>query len=309
MSSIHAADWEELPPLPEPNGGGLCGAVQGRIVIAGGTNWEGGAKNWLRSSYDYNPARRTWTKRPDIAGGPLAYAVPFQKPGAFGFIGGTDGTRGIRAIGTVDGTGVKLVEIPELPAAVVLSAGGAVGAKYILVGGTDDAANIAGVQRSTHIAELIDGRWSVTRGADYPGKPFAVAASATLGGELFVFGGANWDATGGTAVNATEAHAFSPDRNAWRPLRPLQHPNRGIGAIAIDDRHLYLAGGFTDAFTDEAFLYDTKTDTHRAAKPLPMAAMTPLVLSEGFVYCLGGEDKMKSRTARCFRIPVAELLK
>jgi hypothetical protein len=52
-----------------------------------------------------------------------------------------------------------------------------------------------------------------------------------------------------------------------------------------------------------------KTDSYREAKPLPYAAMVALVKCEGFVYCIGGEDKMKSRTDKFFRIPVAELLK
>lgn len=36
--------------------------------------------------------------------------------------------------------------------------------------------------------------------------------------------------------------------------------------------------------------------------------MVGLVKHEGFIYCLGGEDKKQSRTDKCFRIPVDELL-
>jgi hypothetical protein len=37
--------------------------------------------------------------------------------------------------------------------------------------------------------------------------------------------------------------------------------------------------------------------------------MVGLVKLGEFVYCLGGEDQMKHRTDKFFRIPVAELLK
>jgi hypothetical protein len=50
-----------------------------------------------------------------------------------------------------------------------------------------------------------------------------------------------------------------------------------------------------------------KSDTYSPAKPLPYAAMVGLVVHDGFVYCLGGEDKMKSRTDQFYRIPITEL--
>jgi hypothetical protein len=37
--------------------------------------------------------------------------------------------------------------------------------------------------------------------------------------------------------------------------------------------------------------------------------MVGLVKLDGFVYCLGGEDKKQSRTDKFFRIPVAALLR
>jgi hypothetical protein len=79
--------------------------------------------------------------------------------------------------------------------------------------------------------------------------------------------------------------------------------------VALDERHIYLAGGYRDDFTADAVIYDVKTDSYRKAKPLPYAAMVALVKCEGFVYCIGGEDKMKSRSDKFFRIPVSELLK
>jgi hypothetical protein len=86
-------------------------------------------------------------------------------------------------------------------------------------------------------------------------------------------------------------------------------PNRGLTAIALDDQHIYLAGGYTDDFTADAFIYDVKSNTYSKSKALPYAAMVSLVKLDGFVYCLGGEDKKQSRTDKFFRIPVVELLK
>jgi len=312
------AQWEQLPPLPEPNGGFACGH-QGRfIVLVGGTNWAGGKKNWLKHIRHFDSTAKTW--RPDfdaqLPGGALAYAVACQgNENGLTLLGGTDGKDSqkrslvIDSIKTTEGT-----EIRGLGNAVVLSAGGVVSGRRLIVGGTSDAADLAGVARTTHEIVFIDKPWEdrhflAKRLADYPGKPFATAASAVVGEELFVFGGMNYDAEAKLPVNTAEAYAFSPEKNVWRKLASLAAPTRGLTAVTLDDGHIYIAGGYREDFTAEAVIYDVKADRYRKAVPLPYAAMVGLVKMGDHVYCLGGEDKKQSRTDKFFRIPVAELLK
>jgi N-acetylneuraminic acid mutarotase len=306
LTSTVAAGWEDLPPLPVPNGGGVCGAVGSRIVMIGGTHWEGGSKQWLRSIYEYDPASRVWRKDRDLPG-PIAYSADLETPSGLAFIGGSDGTKPIKAIVVMAGAQPKWEPIPELPTSLVLPASGAIGSKYVIVGGTDDATNLAGVQRTTHVVEQVDGRWKVTRLADYPGQPFAIAASAVVGEELFVFGGANWDAARKDVANAREAFAFSLAKNSWRPLPPLRAPTRGLSAVALDDHRLYVAGGYTEVFTAAAWIYDTRAERYSPATPLPVAGMVSLVKCGDYLYSVAGEDKIKGRTDRCFRIPLADV--
>ncbi|WP_395719100.1 Kelch repeat-containing protein [Prosthecobacter sp.] len=303
VSTVHA-QWEKLPPLPEPNGGFVCGVAAGKIVVAGGTNWAGGKKNWLKAVHLFDVKVGQWATRPDWAVR-RAYGVCFQDERGMVIAGGSDGVSSVRYMVMLDGSNLGISKEQELPASIVLSAGGRVGKKFYVVGGTDDAANIAGVTGTTHV--VLSGK--TERLADYPGKPFAVAASAVAGDELFVFGGMNYDEVAKAAVNSSEAFAFSPAKNAWRKVKPLVAANRGLTAVALDERHIYLAGGYTDDFTAEAAIYDVQSDNYRRARLLPYAAMVGLVKHDGFVYCLGGEDKKQSRTDKFFRIPVAELLK
>ena len=305
MSSTAYADWEALPPLPEPNGGCICGSQGSRVVVIGGTNWEGGVKHWLTAIHEFDPAKRQWEKVKNLQEGPYAYGTSLQNRSQLAFMGGTDGTKPLRIFAVVDGIKTVMSKDLELPATVVLAAGGYLSGKYILVGGTDDAANVAGVTRLTHAFEPAT--QTFTRLADFPGRPFAVAASTVAGDELFVFGGMNYDAAAHAVANTNTAYAFSPANNTWRTLKPLGLPNRGLSAVALDETHLYIAGGFTEEFTAAAVIYDVATDSYRPAKPLPYAAMVGLVKHEGFVYCLGGEDKKQSRTDKFFRIPVKEL--
>jgi len=287
LSTAHA-EWESLPPLPKPNGGFMCGVANGKIVVVGGTNWEEGKKNWLKARHEFDPGKKTWATVIELSE-PVAYAAVFQDGGQFSFAGGFNGTKA-RYLG-------------ELKHGV-LSVSGVVDGRWIMVGGMDDPANVAGVSRES---------WTLGKGedrlADYPDKPVAVAASAVVGSELFVFGGMNFDSHQKLPINTDVAYAFSPKKNTWRSLKWLPRANRGLSAVMLDEKHIYLAGGYTDDFTAEAVIYDVSTDRYREAKPLPYAAMVGLVKHNGFVYCIGGEDKKQSRTDKFFRIPIAELLK
>lgn len=308
ISTAHA-QWEALPSMPEPNGGAFCGPADGKIVVVGGTHWEGGTKNWLRTVHAFDPASKKWSTLPPLSDGSVAYGVTLPQAASFQFLGGSDGTRTVKAIGMVNATGATLQKVPELPSSIVLAAGGVVDGSLIIAGGTDDAANVSGVSRSTYSIAFSGRAWQVRPLAVFPGKAFMSAGSTTTNGELLVFGGLNWNENSKVIENTTAAHAFSPAMNAWRPLKPLEVANRGLGAVALDERHLYLAGGYRDDFTADAVIYDVKTNSYRKAKPLPYAAMVALVKCEGYVYCIGGEDKMKSRSDKFYRIPVAELLK
>ncbi|WP_294228880.1 kelch repeat-containing protein [Prosthecobacter sp.] len=299
LSTAHA-EWEALPSMPEPNGGFMCGVSNGKIVVVGGTNWEGGKKNWLKAIHAYDLATKAWTKVTELEN-PVAYGAGMQIGDGFVYLGGSDGKQPVKELSTI--------RLSELPASTVLTAGGAVGSRYVIAGGTDDALNVAGVQSATHMVEWVSGNWEVSKVADYPGKPFAVAASAVVGDELFVFGGMNYDHAAQQIMNTIESYAFSPAKNVWRKLKPLAVARRGMAAVALDESLIYIAGGFAEEFTTDAFIYDVRRDSYKPAKPLPYAAMVALVKLDGFVYCLGGEDKKQSRTDKFFRIPVAELLK
>jgi N-acetylneuraminic acid mutarotase len=285
MLSTAYSQWESLPPLPEPNGGCVCAHRDGKIVILGGTNWEGGKKNWLKMQHEFDPVQKTWTMINDLSE-PVAYAVVLQNEKRFTHVGGFNG------------------EKARYLKHGVLAVGGIVAGREIMIGGTDDPANLAGLSKET---------WALGKGderlADYPDKPFAVAASAVVGGELFVFGGMNYDKNTQLPLNTDVAYAFSPKKNTWRPLKGLPRANRGLSAVTLDERQIYIAGGYTDDFTADAVIYDVMTDSYRKAESLPYAAMVGLVKLDGFVYCIGGEDKKQSRTDKFFRLSVAEVLK
>jgi N-acetylneuraminic acid mutarotase len=217
----------------------------------------------------------------------------------------------VKAFAILVGIKTALSTPLDLPDAVALSAGGIIGDTVIIVGGTSDTANVAGFQKSGSSFDL-QFMTKVKKLPDYPGKPFGIATSAVVSGELFVFGGATWKGVDQLVLNLDEAYAYSASAGTWRKLAPLPIATRGLTAVPLNDQLIYLAGGYTESpegFTANAFIYDVAKDTYRPAPPLPHAAMVALIACDGFIYCLGGEDKQKSRTDACFRIAIADLMK
>ena len=315
-----AAGWEKLPPLPAPNGGAVVGVDHGRLIVAGGTNWKDGTKRWLKQVWALDPQTLTWKALEDLEA-PVAYAVS-----------GTSSSAGLVFAGGVHADGVsskvqnlvenRMVARPaQLPLHAVLAAGGVYGNTLVFAGGAPDSTSLAKAGRETWGLDLDT--LKLTQLATHPGRPFVTAASTMDAlGRLYVLGGGTWDDAAQTVANLDQAHVFDLRKKAWKALRPLPYPVRGLSAAALHretvprgsvlDVQVYLAGGYkndAEGFTDEAFLYDPAKDTYRAATPLPYKAMVSLAVLGDHLYCLGGEDKKQSRTDACYRISLAELLK
>jgi N-acetylneuraminic acid mutarotase len=306
MTSI-AAGWERLAPLPEPNGGFIAAAVGERIVLLGGTNWKDDTKRWLTRIHAYDPATDTWRETGTLTV-PLAYAAAGEHAGALWFASGSSGKRTHTTVWNIDRS-LAAKSAFTLRSGFVLAGGAVLGSSLYVLGGTDDMDHL---ERATNTFLTIDLRaGSVTKLPDYPEPAFMIGAIAACGDRFFAFGGARWDAAANAVANLSSAHAFNTTTGRWEKIAPLPNAVRGITALALDDTHILLAGGYkndTEEFTDEAFIYDTASGKYTATKPLPHKAMVSLVKLGDWIYCLGGEDRKKHRSDAAFRIRWKELL-
>ena len=303
----NAADWERIAPLPQQNGGFVCGAITGEIVIIGGTNWKDGTKHWLSRIHAYNPAKDQW-REVGTLDAPLAYAAAGQDAETLWFAGGSSGTATHPSVWKI-GAGLSAKRALTLDAGTVLAGGALIGATLYVLGGTDDMNQLNRVSRIFLAVDLHTGR--TTRLADYPGPAFMIGAFAACGERLFAFGGARWDAGANAVANFSSAYAYSTAAQRWEQLPPLPGVIRGITAVALDDQHLLLAGGYKnddEEFTADAFIFDVKALRYIPTKPLPYKALVSLVKSGEWLYCLGGEDRKQHRTDAAFRIRWKELL-
>jgi len=309
VASVSAAPtWERLAPLPVGNGGFVSAAIGGDIVIAGGTTWQGDVKTWLDQVWVYEPARNTWREAGRLAT-PLAYGVTGQGADAAWFASGSSGQATYRILWKID-RGLQPQRIATLDAGFVYAAGGRIGHQLIVVGGTDDQAALERVGNRCLALDLRTG--AATRLADYPEAGLTTGTAAAVGETLYVFGGARWDPDRKTVFNHTTAHAYSTVTDRWTALPRLPHPGRGYTAVALDDRHILLAGGYRDdavEFVADAYLFDVQARTFTPTTPLPYAGMVGLVVGGEWLYCLGGEDRKRHRSDAAFRLRWRELLR
>jgi len=302
------AGWDPVPPLPTPNGGFACGVVAGKIVVIGGSNWEGGNKQWLDSIWAFDPESLKWEIHGKLPH-PLAYAVTSPWKHGLLIAGGSDGQQPRKEVWHMLPS-LKLEKAGELRTDAVLSAGGVLGESLFIVGGCANAAKLDGMHRGGGELDLRTGKITAF---ESPGEvAFGLAASVALGRELFLFGGARYDPTT-EFVSLPDSWAYNAGKASWRSLKPYPLVVHASAAVILDKHHILVAGGYGGDpldFTAAAFIYDTRRDAYAKTLDLPVAGQVGMVRAGDYVYCLGGEDKSpRHRTAACARVKVDTLVK
>jgi hypothetical protein len=309
---IAAAEWESIAPLPVPNGGFAAGVVQGQIVVAGGTTWKGDVKVWLDEVWTYDATANQWRSVGKLPN-PLAYGVTAETEDGLLISGGFDGKQSRTEVLKISAD-KKVTTTPlRLPQGTSLAVGGLLGSgihkSLFVFGGSPDPAKLDGVLTYGQQVSLESGK---SEGLlEDPSIHLFISTGAVSGDALYVFTSARATSPA-TVENLPDASVFRAATKRWTSIRPYPMPWRGVTALRLDDAQIYLAGGYggdPESFRSAAFIYDIKSNQYRLGKALPIAAMVGLVSDGKYVYCLGGEDAKKHRTDKCWRIPLAELLK
>lgn len=300
--SSAAEGWQQMPDLPEPNGGMICFAAGEDILVAGGTNWENDKKNWLVKRWRFDAKAHAWKPLSPLPA-PLGYAAYDGVLSA----GGSDGQKASDAILEWKADCLPQ-QLARLPQPLTLAGAGFAGGRLFVIGGAADIADF-----STVTANCFEWRSSSkepTRLPDYPAGPTALGAVAAGKKRIFAFTGATWEAAGKQVVNRSAAFAFDLATRTWKPISPYPFAARGVTAVALDEKRVFLVGGYkSEGFTDESFIYDIASDRYEPAVRLPIRSMVHLVKTREWLWALGGEDKPKHRSAACWRIRVSELLR
>ena len=302
-----SAEWQPLPPLPESNGGFIAGAIGDDVVILGGTNWRNETKHWLDKIWVYRSGEHRWRPAGTLPSA-MAYAAVCQNNDGIFFVGGSDGQRTHHQLYRLDAR-FQLQSRAAISQRVVYAGAAVAGAAMYVLGGATDASDLKTLSDEFFTLDLADGKSKALPA--FPGGRVTLPVLVAMGDRIFVFTGAFFDPAKDEVLNVDRAYVYSIPRATWKPVKSFPFPVRGLAGVALDDRHIFLGGGYKSdqlGFTDEAFLYDTRTDTYHKTTPLPYRAMASPVKSGENLYWLGGEDQKRHRTDQFYKIAWRDLI-
>ena len=223
--------WETRTPLPAPTHHAAAAVVDGRLFVVGG--YSGGRVSWtpLRTVYEYDEARSSWSTRAPLRQprGGLAVAAVGGRLHAVG--GSADSASAAHEV--YEPASDRWTEAPPMPTARDHLAAVAFQGKLWAIGGRT---SFVGTQfAAVEIYDPATSTWS--NGTPLPAGRGGLAA-AVLGDRVYVFGGE----APLRIFSATEMYEVAGNR--WIGKDPMRTPRHGIGAVAIGNR-IYVPGGGT----------------------------------------------------------------
>ena len=299
--------WHEQTPMPGGVAGGAAAAFAREIVYAGGTTWDSGRKRYLTSVHCYQRDRKVWRLGPALPER-MAYGPSFQQGTRLEILGGENENGTSRHCWALRDEAKQWTSCGDLPADSILGSAAVVKDQVYLLGGCRSSADLSSCSDRVY-RRGKEGRWeAITR---IPGGPLAMAAIVALEGKIYLFGGCTLVL--GQIENQRKAYRYEPDRDKWTELPNLPIMVRGISAIALDKTRILLAGGYSASagkaaphetnlgFSDKAWIFDVSGDSFSETSRVPLAVAGMALLAErNTIWGLGGEDRMKSRSARFF---------
>lgn len=303
--------WTKSTPLPEPRAGHAAGVLNGKLVIAGGTYWEGEKGNWTKKLFSarthaFDPRTATWEELPDapMPFGYAAYAVVKNRLYVLGGYDGQNESRRIFALSRQSGEYVWEV-VGELPQPRVFGWAAGVGSSLYLLGGVmrfepmDDVGTCCTSTTATNRLQVLDTDnpdkgWRELPG--YPGSKRWLFAAECDGDNLWMFGGIHTANATDTPTQFSDVMRYNLSERAWYQHAPL--PDRTLRATPLSP--LYIDGRIVFmSFGKNVWQLDLKTQQYTELAPLPEEAFVDrYVWLDNQIIGSGGENKIESPRRR-----------
>ena len=228
-------------PLAESNGAGV---INGKIYVSGG--WSMAGSEWPSSAlYMYNPATNTWTRKRDMP--VVTINGEDEYPGGSGVTGVINGKLYVVAgcfeaqdpwgyfetcnplFFRYDPATDRWTRLPS-PFGVntptgTQGGGGVISGKFYLVA----TSYFTGDARFS-VYDPATNRWTPK---PILGAARWGAATAVVGGKLYMMGGSRWNATRDAVDTLDLTSVFNPTTNLWSQRARLPKPRAGIAGTAV----------------------------------------------------------------------------
>lgn len=331
--------WKLLAPLPDRVGfGGMAaGVLNGRVVAAGGSQfpekplWLKGEKTFSDRIFTLASADAKWVEHGTRLPVTVGSAASAMTADAIYFAGGLDAKGCLRGAWEMRANGNDFVftSLADLPKPIGYGAAAIVGERLYILGGLDSPASKSPLKETWSIA--LSKRETVwRREPDLPGEGVFVAATASDGRSLYVFGGIGFDAAG-KAVPAKTAFRFDPKAGKWEQLPDMPEPRVGISTpCPMLGNKFFLVGGYAEVFpgaprehpgfSAQTLYYDPAARRFENGTVLPRAPVpdrdspgdvgpapmigAPVVVWRDHVVVIGGEVRSSVRTPAVLAWPL-----
>lgn len=301
-----ALTFQPAANMPTGRGGQVCGVLDGKVVVAGGTYWiDGETKVWTGDLHIYDPKTNTWSKGPDMPF-PLSYGTGDAIAGRLYIVSGSDGQRDYKETIICRRVGGQYQWLwgPALPAPRIYTASVVIGTKLYVIGGAPDHELNGKFYNDMLILDTARPGQGWRSSHRMPGAGRVLLGAAAIGDRIYVFGG--YQRTRDGMKNSDDAFVYDTAKDRWDRLPDAPYAARCWDGLALDGQ-VYLLGGYVtwplvtgrpEGFTDKVLRFDPETKRYAQAGELllPVVGINPRVLPDGSVFVAGGEDRKKHRT-------------
>jgi N-acetylneuraminic acid mutarotase len=259
--------------------------VDGKLIIAGGTYWDGTEGHWTKKRYSasthaFDPASQHWERLPDLPIG-LGYAASTVVDNKLFVLGGYTGSSVNRKIFTLGKVGTRYVwsVLGEMSADRIFASAVSVKRLIYLVGGTTsfEAYDAAGTCCTTNTVTntlLVFDTDSPVKGwrqlAPFPGRGRWLPAATTDSKSIWLFGGMFQSDSKDPVTNFSEVLKYNFARQSWSAMLPLPKTiadMQPLCSLKIRDRVFLFTGEKT------VWQLDLGTERYSETTPMPEAVV------------------------------------
>lgn len=300
-----SVDWKVSAALPEARSDYAAGVIDGKLVIAGGTWWEGTPSHWTRKIYSsathsFDPRTQQWTKLPDEPM-PLAYSAYTTVGNQLFVIGGYTGRAMNRNIYMLAKNGSRYAwsVVGEIPADRVFAQAVQVGASIYLVGGstqfepydaigtcctTKTATNTLMTRNAAH----QESGWRQLH--SFPGTPRRLESVESDGKSIWMFDGVSQVSASEPLIRYPDVLRYDLARGVWSKMQPLPESLATVAPLSS----LYGEGAILlFAQTGRVWQLDLTTLAYSETTPLPVPAIIDKFFwLDGRIIGAGGESPL-----------------
>lgn len=295
-SIVHQLEWNQAEQLPFGRGGAATGIASGKLIIAGGTHWQGGTKQLLPDVVAYDLERKVWQDLPPLPH-PLFGAASAVWNDRFFLAGGTGSGFTSDVVYRLSPSRQEWIPWTRLPRGLSHSAAAVVGNRLLVLGGVTDGPNFTGMSASVYSVDLTAATPEWKELPPIPDGPRTLFAAAVVRDQVLVFGGCRHQEPSGV-INLVSAWSLNPARETWSKLPDVPLATRAWSAASWLDRYVFLFGGYTTRFDARVFCYDTvlATYTETGSLPFPVCDISFQKAGSEF-YGAGGEPGARMRSS------------